>query len=459
MLIINAELAGSRGNVRLGETIQEVSTALTARPGEFVLDAKGGALLPGLHDHHMHFLAAAAYEESINCDDEEFKDVESFRDYVELQKGDGWIRAVNFSETVFGFLDARAIDELVDSRPIRMQHSSGKFWVLNSLGIEALKLRDFTHLDGVESDNRGNPTGRLFRMDDWLRNQAKFTLPDIKSYSQKLSSYGITSFTDTSATNNSQVQMQFKKWLKEGLIQQKYWLMGDETIQGGPMKIVLDEDALPDIKFLLNRINIARQMDRNVAFHCTTHVELLFALAALKDSSIEEGDRIEHGSIITDEMIKELRGLGLTVVTQPGFLWERGDRYLEQLSDGELRHLYRCQSLIDQGVNVAVSSDAPYGPISPWDVIKHSTERLTKSDVVVGEVERISASTALRSYLTSKGDPAGEVRQVQAGFAADLCLLDRPLSEALKTPYAVSVVATLVDGSPTHGLQVDGRGV
>ena len=43
--------------------------------------------------------------------------------------------------------------------------------------------------------------------------------------------------------------------------------------------------------------------------------------------------------------------------------------------------------------------------------------RLTKSGVVVGEVERISASTALRSYLTSKGDPAGEVRQVQVGFA------------------------------------------
>ena len=60
---------------------------------------------------------------------------------------------------------------------------------------------------------------------------------------------------------------------------------------------------------------------------------------------------------------------------------------------------------------------------------------------------------ALRSYLTPKGDPAGEVRQVQVG-SADLCLLDRPLSEALKTPYAVSVVATLVDGSPTHGLQV-----
>ena len=78
MLIINAELAGSRGNVRLGEKIQEVSTALTARPGEFVLDAKGGALLPGLHDHHMHFLASAAYEESINCDDEEFEDVDEW---------------------------------------------------------------------------------------------------------------------------------------------------------------------------------------------------------------------------------------------------------------------------------------------------------------------------------------------------------------------------------------------
>ena len=83
--------------------------------------------------------------------------------------------------------------------------------------------------------------------------------------------------------------MQFKKWLKERLIQQKYWLMGDETIQGGPMKIVLDEDALPDINLLLNRINNARQMDRNVAFHCTTHVELLFALAALKDELCHKG--------------------------------------------------------------------------------------------------------------------------------------------------------------------------
>ena len=84
--------------------------------------------------------------------------------------------------------------------------------------------------------------------------------------------------------------------------------------------------------------------------------------------------------------------------------------------------------LIDQGVNVAVSSDVLYGPISPWDVIKHSTERLTKSDVV-GEVERISASTALRSYLTSKGDPADEVSGT-CRFCCRFCLLDRPLSEA-----------------------------
>ena len=41
MLIINAELAGSRGNVRLGETIQEVSTALTARPGNLFWMLRG----------------------------------------------------------------------------------------------------------------------------------------------------------------------------------------------------------------------------------------------------------------------------------------------------------------------------------------------------------------------------------------------------------------------------------
>jgi len=69
MLILNAEVDG-RGpfNVRLDEgRIAAAGRHLEALAGDVVLDAEGGALLPGLHDHHIHLFALAAAHESVRC--------------------------------------------------------------------------------------------------------------------------------------------------------------------------------------------------------------------------------------------------------------------------------------------------------------------------------------------------------------------------------------------------------
>ena len=69
MLIERAEIAG-RAPLALriaGERIAEIGPALEPRRGEERLDAAGGALLPGLHDHHLHLLALAAAEGSVRC--------------------------------------------------------------------------------------------------------------------------------------------------------------------------------------------------------------------------------------------------------------------------------------------------------------------------------------------------------------------------------------------------------
>jgi dihydroorotase-like cyclic amidohydrolase len=56
VLIANSE----RGDVRIEQGLIAETGALTAREGEAVIDAKGGALLPGLHDHHiLHFVRPA----------------------------------------------------------------------------------------------------------------------------------------------------------------------------------------------------------------------------------------------------------------------------------------------------------------------------------------------------------------------------------------------------------------
>ena len=60
MLIRDAEVGGERCDVRLAEgRIAEVGPAL-APFADDVLEAAGGALLPGLQDHHIHLQALAA---------------------------------------------------------------------------------------------------------------------------------------------------------------------------------------------------------------------------------------------------------------------------------------------------------------------------------------------------------------------------------------------------------------
>ena len=69
LLIRRAEVAG-RGpvDVRIaGSRIVAIGPALDPASGEPTLDAAGAALIPGLHDHHLHLLALAAAQRSVRC--------------------------------------------------------------------------------------------------------------------------------------------------------------------------------------------------------------------------------------------------------------------------------------------------------------------------------------------------------------------------------------------------------
>ena len=69
MLITRAEVAG-RGplDIRLAQgRIAEIAPTLARRSDEPWLDAAGGALLPGLHDHLLHLFALARATASLFC--------------------------------------------------------------------------------------------------------------------------------------------------------------------------------------------------------------------------------------------------------------------------------------------------------------------------------------------------------------------------------------------------------
>ena len=212
------------------------------------------------------------------------------------------------------------------------------------------------------------------------------------------------------------------------------------------MKFLLDDDRLPPIDELVARIADARRQGRRVAAHCVTAGELAIMLAAFEAAGSIPGDRIEHGGVIPAAAIPELRRLRLTVVTQSGFIHDRGDRYRALVDPAEQDDLYRCASLVAAGVPVAGSSDAPYGRLDCWASIHTAIARTTASGHPLAANERIPARAALGLYLTAPDAPGGPERRVMPGGIADLCLLREPLAAVLSDPHAGQVAATIRGG-------------
>ena len=68
LLITGCEIDGVPGlDVRVRNGIVAEIDPNLAPDGDDVLAAAGGALLPGLHDHHLHVLAMAAALDSVPC--------------------------------------------------------------------------------------------------------------------------------------------------------------------------------------------------------------------------------------------------------------------------------------------------------------------------------------------------------------------------------------------------------
>src|SRR5262245_8354493 len=104
VLFRNAELDGrTRADVRVdGNRITEIGARLTRRPGEEDVDCEGGALLPGLCDHHLHLHALAAQRRSVRCGPPDVTDRDglavALRDAVPDEHG--WVRGIGYIETV-----------------------------------------------------------------------------------------------------------------------------------------------------------------------------------------------------------------------------------------------------------------------------------------------------------------------------------------------------------------------
>jgi len=455
----NVEIGGRGGlDVRIvGGAIAEVGPRLAGRGEE--LDGRGGALIPGLHDHHIHILATAARARSLDLaalPDREAAEAAIRRRASALPAGE-WLRVTGYHETPFGPLSLADLDRLSPVAPLRIEHQSGAVWLLNSAALAALGSADLTL--PLERDAAGGPTGRIWRGDAWLGRQIADPFPGLARLGAALAAYGLSGLTDASVTTDASALAHLSASQLCGDLPQNLLIMSgrdltaptDAAIAIGPLKILLDDHALPDLQATIGAVRAVHEEGRAVAAHCVTEIQLAFMLAVLGETGAVNGDRIEHGSMIGAAAIGELKRLALTVITQPGFIDERGERYLADIPPQSLGDLYRCASLIKNGVKVAAGSDAPYTSVDPWRAMRAATSRKTRGGTVLGPEERLPANDALALYLGHADDPGGEARRVAVGAPADLCLLEAPIHDVLANLDAGMVRATIIRGRIVYG--------
>lgn len=460
--------SGQRVDLRLRDgLIADLGDCLDPLPGEFWIDARDGLLLPGLQDHHLHLFAAAAARESLVCGPPEVSDEAQLRSALVQRVGhldaktggqEPWIRGVAFHESVCEQLDRHWLDAVCPHLPVRIQHRSGMMWVLNSRALECLAIQSADTLPvGAERDGGGALTGRFFDLDDWLGARFTRTWPSLRSLSAELARYGITGVTDTGARNGLASWQALAAACERGELRQRLLVMGTEELNGqlsacggrvavGPVKIYLRDSDLPALEELVKRMASAHRHGRAVAMHCVTRVELLFALSALQSAGAIPGDRIEHAAIADDAMLEALASLGVTVVTQPHFIAERGDQYLEAVDAWDIPYLYRGAAFLHHKVALAAGSDAPYGGTDPWASMAAAVKRDTRRGVTMALAERLTPEQALALYGGEPLKPGGGLRTLAPGQPADLCLLAVGWEQLREDLDARHVRLTLCDG-------------
>jgi predicted amidohydrolase YtcJ len=162
-----------------------------------------------------------------------------------------------------------------------------------------------------------------------------------------------------------------------------------------------------------------------------------------------------HGDLVKRADLPRLHALRMAVNTQPGIRWAVASAASQFL--GRERNLGKqpLQSMIDTGVVLALSTDAPV--IEPdWRrTLVSSVTRNLRDEPDYTDAEAITVDQALAA-MTSAGawqcHEEGWRGRIASGMAADLVILDREVDWSDPDDIlAIGVDSVLIDGRVVHG--------
>ena len=439
-----------------------------------VVDCGRGTLMPGFHDAHLHLLAYAASLLAVDCRP---SSVNSIRDIVReisdrascAPTGE-WIRATGYDETSLRECrhpTRRDLDEATSLHPVRLDHRSGHASVLNTMALERVGIGDsFSEPPGATVEREldtGSPSGLLLEMQDYLESRtsaysAKEIEASVGAASSALLEYGVTSVQDATH-QNSVSRWDFLGSLRDSIGDMpRVTLMpgyrhlrgflerglafgsGDPRLRVGHVKIMVTASSgypTPDKGELTIMVSECVESGFPVAIHAVEAEVVRSAAETISAVPVSDNagalHRIEHCSECPPDALEMVARSAAKVVTQPSFVYQNGDRYLSTVDGDTLPHLYGVGSFMERGIDVAFSSDAPFGGPDPMRGIFSAVERKTASGSVLAASERVEALDALESYTAAAARASGisgRVGAIMPGMYADMVLFEEDIISA-----------------------------
>ena len=165
--------------------------------------------------------------------------------------------------------------------------------------------------------------------------------------------------------------------------------------------------------------------------------------------------RIEHFGLPTAEQLARAARIGVIAAPQSIFLRELGRNFRNYLPDPLLARAYPLRAMLDAGITVALSSDAPVvEDDSPLAGMQAAILRRDADEHVIAPAQAISLAEALDAYTRAGAIASGDEHlrgTITVGSCADLAVISGALettpAEALTT---LRVTQTWVDGRPMY---------
>lgn len=143
-------------------------------------------------------------------------------------------------------------------------------------------------------------------------------------------------------------------------------------------------------------------------------------------------DRIEHCTIVTEDIVKRLKNANITAVPFASYVDYHGAKLIDWYGEKRLERMFAHRWFLDAGVGIGGSSDYPCGPFEPLLGIQSCVTRTGYDGAPIGLSQKLTSREALWLYTVGSATACGEQHwkgRLIPGYVADFVVLEEDLLE------------------------------